>query len=72
MKVTGDTITGKQIRQLRAEDETPLTGNGFHIACDIALGVYDLEEWDDRELARQIAIAKERCAEIWNARHGAL
>lgn len=73
MKVTAATITDEQIRELRtdlhADGHTDTT---YSDACDVALldimtfrGYERLAAQTERQLARA------RCAEIWNARHGA-
>lgn len=60
MKITADTITDAQIRELR-RTQSPVTGNCAWL-CMIALGE------DDESTAPERADARARCAEILNAR----
>lgn len=73
MKVTAETITDEQIRELRSE----LLGesnNQFTSETDATgMALYDLDKFPphlrkDALIVRDIA--REQCAAAWNARHG--
>jgi hypothetical protein len=66
--VTADTITDEQIRELRSTTDWdgPQTDE-VHADCGIALS---RPRDPASPLASARALARARCAEIWNARHG--
>lgn len=59
MKLTADTITDEQIRELRIE----CSDHAVTVICRQALSRQIPERFDTRSEARA------RCAEIWNARY---
>lgn len=63
MKVTADTITLDQIRELR-DTQSPVTGN-VAWACAVALG-----ESGGSPSPEYIHQCRGLCAEAWNARNG--
>lgn len=73
MKVTAETITDEQIRELR---ETVQSGSPLAESCDYALdpprgvGLDDLDASNDEEREARIEDAREHCASAWNARCG--
>jgi hypothetical protein len=68
VKVTADTITDEQIRELQ-DDRGAWPLDRYYqtkYACEVALqriGPTSAHRW-------RHSIAREICAEIWNARHG--
>ena len=73
MKVTAETITDAQIRELRDEQASTTPVGRHWSTCVDALS----DEWHEGDGRRAIehnrerAEARARCAEIWNARAGA-
>ena len=65
MKVTADTITDEQIRELFEATESM----DVRYECKIALGSYR-NAGHAAGSESEIRQARARCAEIWNARHG--
>lgn len=63
MKLTADTITDEQIRELRKSRAAMELPDQDYEAIDIALGILIFDEDKGRR-----AVARARCAEIWNAR----
>lgn len=63
MKVTADTITDEQIRELRDRRLFPIYWAGDH-------SVWDAINTCRVALVDRESSARARCAEIWNARHG--
>lgn len=72
VKVTGDTITDEQIRELRdsvlVHEADAAT---VHQMSQDALGNFHQERLTADAIWGRIDYARARCAEIWNARHGA-
>jgi hypothetical protein len=68
MRVTAETITDDQIRELR-ETQSPITGNVAY-ACTVALGEdgYEGDLISPEGIVERIKAARARCADAWNAR----
>jgi hypothetical protein len=63
-------ITDEQIREEMKIGDTPITGNGFVHACQVALGEARFE--GSYLIPRsKVDACRSRVAQIFNARHGA-